>query len=482
MTLICCLLCNFATAQYTFNKQYDYYVDASSNVIETNDGYISAISAWYNFNTIYLVVNKVDKKGDTVFQKVYGVLDNDNYEVYTIQQVEDSNYIIGTLYSDSTGYADNFLIKVDKHGDSIWMRRHHAPQGYLYFPGHVNIASNGDYLIASNIMDSIGDDVNGGIAKYDSSFNLSFITYFGGIYDDNLLDAIELPDHSIMAVGWTRSYGFGNPSNRDIYLVKTDSAGNLIWQKTFGNSDFESANTICPTLDGNYIVTGGHRPGGQPNPYKTYLIKVDTAGKKIWEKTFLFSGQNDCHRLRELANGDLIGCGVGTYNGQEGGLIFNLDSTGKEQWHRLYTVNSSNAIFRDIRATTDGGFICAGFAFVGNSGNQDALLVKVDSLGCDSAGCPLYTAIEETTSAPSITNEVRCNPNPCGDFAHIHTRMLSIYGLVLFDINGREVAIRHRTTSHNSIQLDTSVLTVSIYVAKILTDGGDLYVRVVKGN
>ncbi|MBL0051277.1 MAG: T9SS type A sorting domain-containing protein [Bacteroidetes bacterium] len=308
------------------------------------------------------------------------------------------------------------------------------------------------------------------------------LSIHGGTGWDNLTGRHRTtrPQHN--GRGWTRSYGFGNPSNRDIYLVKTDSAGNLIWQKTFGTSLFESAYTICPTLDGNYIITGGREANINGNPYQVYLIKVDTSGKKIWDKSYNFGIESDCHRLRELPNGDLIGCGLVSYNGQEGGLIFKLDSTGKEQWHRLYTVNSSSAIFRDVRATTDGGFICAGFAFIGNSGNQDAWLVKVDSLGCDSAGCPIYTAIEETTSAQSITNEVRCNPNPCCDFANIHTRMLSIYGLVLYDINGREVAIRHRATSHNSIQLDTSVLTVSIYVAKILTDGGDLYVRLVKGN
>jgi Secretion system C-terminal sorting domain len=60
--------------------------------------------------------------------------------------------------------------------------------------------------------------------------------------------------------------------------------------------------------------------------------------------------------------------------------------------------------------------------------------------------------------------------------------MLSIYNFVLYDINGRAVAIPHRITAQNSIMLDTSTLTVGIYVAKIKTDGGDLYVRVVKSN
>ncbi|MBK8848333.1 MAG: T9SS type A sorting domain-containing protein [Bacteroidetes bacterium] len=97
-------------------------------------------------------------------------------------------------------------------------------------------------------------------------------------------------------------------------------------------------------------------------------------------------------------------------------MLAKMDSLGNLLWYRDFPVGNENAWFRNVYPTADGGFIMPGSAVDGPSGNQDAWLVKVDSLGCDSNGCALYTALPPSESTVASKVEMQVYPNPCANF------------------------------------------------------------------
>jgi hypothetical protein len=110
---------------------------------------------------------------------------------------------------------------------------------------------------------------------------------YGGPETEDCFTAIETSDRGYAMVGRTYSFGAGDA---DIWLVKTDSYGNLEWNKTFGTQGHEEANHLTSTDDKGFIIVGTITPLGFD--YRdVWLIKTDSFGYIQWNKTY--SGNGD---------------------------------------------------------------------------------------------------------------------------------------------------------------------------------------------
>jgi hypothetical protein len=117
-----------------------------------------------------------------------------------------------------------------------------------------------------------------GCPKPYSSHNPMSATYFAKTYGGTDLDwaysVQQTSDGGYIVAGWTESFGAGYG---DIFLIKTDANGNIIWAKTYGGTDWDWAESVQQTSDGGYIVagfTGSFGAGGAG----IFLIKTDARG------------------------------------------------------------------------------------------------------------------------------------------------------------------------------------------------------------
>ncbi len=130
-----------------------------------------------------------------------------------------------------------------------------------------------------------------------------------------------------------------------LLITKTDSMGNYLWHKVFGNNDYEYGSYIIETSNGN-ILTGGDTWITHSNNTRWYLLKTDTAGNIIWERTFGRSNYNNGHvqGLIETADSNYLACGsypVARYGGGGGvylwdGCLRKIDTNGNLIWEKLY--------------------------------------------------------------------------------------------------------------------------------------------------
>ena len=105
---------------------------------------------------------------------------------------------------------------------------------------------------------------------------------YGGTSSDQILSVVQTSDGGYALAGITDSFGAGN---FDFWLVKTDSAGNQQWNKTYGGTNDDDALSIAQTSDGGYALAGYTNSSGAGGD-DCWLVKTDYAGNQQWSKTY----------------------------------------------------------------------------------------------------------------------------------------------------------------------------------------------------
>jgi hypothetical protein len=175
-----------------------------------------------------------------------------------------------------------FCMDTKNHkGDKLWTNYYGFPnrQGDAHSVVETN---DGGFALLGYIEDSYLSGLNDiYLSKTNGNGDLIWRKKYGGSNDDVAYSIQKAPGDGFIIAGTTHSYGVGG---YDMYLIRTDSLGEILWTKTFGGLDDEWANAIAPTSDGGYIVAGStqsYSKGG----YDAYLVKVDSAGNEKWHSS-----------------------------------------------------------------------------------------------------------------------------------------------------------------------------------------------------
>ena len=203
---------------------------------------------------------------------------------------------------------------------------------------------------------------------------------FGGTNIDVGQSVQQTTDSGYIISGYTRSYG--TISGRNIWLIKTNSSGELLWQNTFGGNADEEAYSVVQTKDGGYVMTGYTKSFGA-GLSDVILVKANSSGTELWKKTFGGSNDEEGYSVIQTDDGGFLIAGATSsfaYGGRDVWLV-KTDSLGNEKWRKNHGGLSSDGA-RCVAQTSDGGFILTGWTMsYGSDVYGNALLFKTDSLG-----------------------------------------------------------------------------------------------------
>jgi hypothetical protein len=372
-----------SNAQITFQKLYEgSFQSGISNalsVCQTSDkGYF--ITGMINSNSFDAPIIKTDSLGSLIWSKRYGDTGFDQADDGL--QTADGNFIVtgNTEISSTGGFSYTYLIKLNSNGDSLWTK---AYGGFTTYSSLVKVeyTSDGGFILSGC---AYGFKIF--LIKTDSVGNALWIK----TYDTNsLLEPFEV--HQTADSGYIVS-GTVSGGNNGLYLMKTNLAGDTLWQHTYivpGSFTYKGG-SVVQTNDGGYMLAG------LVDSDYVCILKTDTLGILEWAKEYSFSGINSYGYCTLIKTID----GKYAFGGMKGyhGFLLKVDSAGIVDWLKSYR-QFTDAATSAVSQTSDGGYILAGYSSAMTVGIFAVYLVKTDGLG--NSGCNDST-VYPTIVIPSI--------------------------------------------------------------------------------
>jgi len=296
------------------------------------------------------------------------------------QQTTDGGYIIvGVTASYGAGKDDVWLIKTDSTGNKIWDKTFGGPENDMGIS--VQQTSDGGYIVTGRTQ-SYGnglDDV--WLIKTDSEGNKTWDKTFGGTQFDGGSQVRQTTDGGYIIVGNVNNNGGGDG---DLWVIKTDTNGNLIWDKIFDGEgtplSHDSGNSIALTSDGGYIIAGGTFTTQDTYGYNVWLIKIDAEGNMLWDEKFGGADGEFVSSVMQTNDGGYVMVGVDSYSNPDEKLwLIKTDGNGEFLWEQKYG-GMGTARGESVQQTSDGGYVIAGFTYRKFS-RYKALVIKTDENG-----------------------------------------------------------------------------------------------------
>jgi len=351
-----------------------YSYDEGFSIQQTSDGgYIIAGSTYSFGNDIYVI--KTNANGDTAWTKTFGGADLDDGS--SVQQTSDGGYIIaGSTYSYGAGGTDFYLIKTDISGNVSWTKTFGGAN--MEWAQSVRQTTDGGYIITGSTTSfgAGGNDIY--LVKTDANGNVIWTKIVGEWNNEIGYDVQQTFEGGYVIVGYTSSIGAGEA---DVYLVKTNVNGDTIWTKTIGGSNIDFGYDVQQTADGGYIIVGETKSYGAGD-YDVYLIKTDTYGNVTWTKTFGGTARDIGYSVRQTSSGGYIISGQ-TYSfgaGDYDVYLIKTDAVGNMSWTKTFGgtyYDGGNA----VQQTSDDGYIIVGGTALYSIYNCDVYLIKTDANG-----------------------------------------------------------------------------------------------------
>ena len=255
--------------------------------------------------------------------------------------------------TSNAGSKDFWVLKLTSSGTLSWQKNF----GFLGSDyGTTLLETNDNGYLITGVLDVTASNGQGNsrstqkhaggniwAIKLNNSGDLEWSKYYGGSSTDIPLGVVKTIDNGFIIAGSSDSADRDITNNKggyDFWILKIEANGTVVWGKNFGGSEIDEASAITQTNDGNFIVVGDTRSSNKDvsnnnGAADLWMLKISQEGILIWEKTF-------------------------------GGTSFDVG--------------------RSISRTQDNGFIISGSsrsldANFNNQGQNDALIIKVDSEG-----------------------------------------------------------------------------------------------------
>ncbi len=275
---------------------------------------------------------KLDAVGTIEWERSYGFSGHDHS--YDVVQTADGGYFFIGFLDVTAARADGFTEKetsLTRHGvGEFWGTKLDA-EGNIewrrYFGGtnndraHAVVQSADGGFVMTGFSESADFDISDSrgsydfwVLKIDAEGTLVWERSFGGSGIEISYDIVKTPDNAYAIVGNTFSTDTDiskNNGESDVWLVKLDDQGNLLWENTYGGSGFDAAHSVQISRDGGFIITGNSKSNDKDADHNHgendfWLLKTNADGGLVWQKSFGGSGLDFGFDAVENTDGSIV--------------------------------------------------------------------------------------------------------------------------------------------------------------------------------
>jgi len=344
--------------------------------------------------------------GDIVWQRTYGGAADCDLLYGGIQETGDGGYVVvGFTGSFGTGNNDSWILKLTSSGDIEWQRTYGGSDSHNY-PYSFQITSDGGYIVAGGTYSISAEVPDGWVLKLTSYGDIEWQNTYGGGSYDRATSIQQTEDGGYIVAGETKSFGAGGA---DLWILKLTSSGDIEWQRTYGGSGGDDGSSIQETGDGGYIVTVETESFGAGDR-DLWILKLTSSGDIEWQRAYGGSLDDYGNYIQETGDGGyIVAGGTNSFGAGDGdGWILKLTSSGDIEWQRTYGGSEGDGA-ASIQETGGGGYIVSGStkSFGALRTESDLWMLKLSPDG-DISCCAITgssgASVSDTSISPSDTN------------------------------------------------------------------------------
>ena len=353
--------------------------DVANSIVQTSDGgyAVAGYTASKGRGGKDFWVLKLDSKGDVVWDKTFGGAKSDTAN--SIIQTKDGGYAVAGEAHNSS--VDLWVLKLNSAGTKVWdktFKKNAAANAHSIIQ-----TSDGGYAIAGHTITYIASSgfirTDVWVLKLNSTGTKVWDKIFVGAKNKNqaAYSIVQTKDSGYAVAGYTKNKGNGT---QDVWVLKLDSTGTKVWDKTFGGAHSDTANSIIQTKDGGYAVAGNTVTKGTITD--VWVLKLDSTGTKVWDKTFGGANPDYAYSIIQTKD-DGYAVGGSTQskgNGKQDLWVLKLNSTGTKVWDKTFGGAQSDNV-NSIVQTNNGGYVIAGDTQSKGSGGYDFWVLELDADG-----------------------------------------------------------------------------------------------------
>ena len=233
------------------------------------------------------------------------------------------------------------------------------------------------------------------LLRLDSDGNIMWQKTYGGTGYDEPADVKQTGDGGFIVAGYTDSF---QSNDYDTWLLRLDSQGNVVWQKIYGGDAWEWPTSVSTTSDNGFIVSGVTQSFGA-GLYDAWMLKLASDGAVVWQKAYGGNNSDYTYSTMQTSDGGYIlgGATASFGEGNRDTWIMKLDANGAVTWQKTFGGTADDFI-KSVQQTREGEYVAAGYTFSFGSGLNNGLFLNLDRKG-SMGSCPF-----ENISTASITN------------------------------------------------------------------------------
>ncbi|MGL2967139.1 T9SS type A sorting domain-containing protein [Flavobacterium sp. XGLA_31] len=478
------------------------YDDLGSIIQTTHDnGYIMVgatsstdgdISGNHGGNDVLVV--KLNALGGILWIKTFGGSGSDSGK--SIYETADGGYILcgstASTNNDVTfnhGFYDAWVIKLNTNGDLEWQKTYGGTaqdDSYCIRP-----TSDGGYIIGG-ISRSTNGDVTGNngesdywVIKTDSSGDIQWQKNYGGSSLDVLSSVEPTSDGGYIVSGnvfSTNGDVLGNHGGTDYWILKTNSIGIIEWQKTLGGSSYEFSGNIHQTSDGGYIVTGT-TPSVDGDITVTiglgdfWIVKLNAAGTIEWQKSYGGTAEDNSYFIQQTVEGGYVIAGIS--KSQDVDLLNNHGLA--DFWILKIDINGNTQWQKNIGGSNND------YASYIQQTESNGFIIGGRTYSNDFDVVPNYhgnsdifilkLAPDTLENNVFIKNSLSIFPNPTTTQLHLQSaNNLTIDKVIITDMMGKTIFQQ----TENTTTINTQNLANGLYILQVFSQGNKYQHKFIK--
>ena len=333
---------------------------------------------------------------DEIWESEMDFIDKTEEGAHSLVATSDGGYALAgytcTLYYGLGGYfgepTDLWLVKTDASGNLEWNSTYGGADGEECYS--LVATSDGGYALAGYTRSFGAGGSDFWLVKTDSAGNVEWNQTYGGTWYEEAASLVETSDGGYALAGITDEFG---ASSIDFWLVKTDSAGNVEWNQTYGGEKWEFASSLVETSDGGYAMIGTTTSFGVDDSVDCWLVKTNATGDMEWHQTYGSPLYDVPRSVVETSDGGYALAGtwgkLNSYWPSEpekdvhtaAFCLIKTDGFGNVEWNMTYGGGAIDEAYSLVE-TSDGGYAIAGVTTsFGTNVTEDFWLVKTDENG-----------------------------------------------------------------------------------------------------